>query len=146
MWIADQIGHVDLSALLDDVGVLLAHQPSNVSEEKAATRVVRISVGVSELVVHTMIASPLQDGLLTSHGLEEDDDQLKRCVGFECLVGKEAMRANGGSKSREDSDDPSNCRRSSVFWQRHTVNGKNVKNQEDYNVSPLNLHLVVGRV
>lgn len=54
-----QVAHFNSSAKLLDVGVLLAHQPSDMREEKSALRVVGVSIGVCVFVVHPMIPHPL---------------------------------------------------------------------------------------
>lgn len=59
-----QVVHVNPSAELDDVGVLLAHEPSNVAEEEATLRVVRISVCIRVAVMQTVVATPDEHRIL----------------------------------------------------------------------------------
>lgn len=74
-----EVGKVKFFSLRHDVRVLLDVEPSHVSEEKAASCVVGVSVGFAVFVVHAMIAGPVPDGSLVcdrvckhqeaSHGL-----------------------------------------------------------------------------
>lgn len=52
------VAHVYLGSLLDDVGMLADQQPAHVGEEEASFSVVRVGVGVCELVVHSVISDP----------------------------------------------------------------------------------------
>lgn len=65
-WISVQVAHVDLRTKLLHVRMLFDQQPAHVREEEAALRVVRISIGVGELVMNSMIAHPLEDILFFS--------------------------------------------------------------------------------
>ena len=54
-----QVAQVDLPALGDHLGVLPAQQPTDVAEEKSPVAVVRVGIGVRELVVDPVVPSPL---------------------------------------------------------------------------------------
>lgn len=66
-----EVGHVHGATLDQHVAMLADHQPAHVREEEASLRVVRVGVGVRELVVHTMVAHPLVDVVLEGDCLEE---------------------------------------------------------------------------
>lgn len=66
-----EVGHVHGATLDQHVAMLADHQPAHVREEEASLCVVRVGVGVRELVVHTMVAHPLVDVVLEGDRLEE---------------------------------------------------------------------------
>lgn len=49
------------------------HQPAHVREEESSTRVVRVGVGVCELVVDPVVPHPLEDVVLKGDRLEEGE-------------------------------------------------------------------------
>lgn len=62
--VVQQVGEVQLPALLDDVAVLAHEEPADVGEEEAAAGVVRVRVRLRVLVVHTVVPAPLVDVIL----------------------------------------------------------------------------------
>ena len=62
--ILEQIAAVDSGAAPLHFGVFLHQQPADVGEKEAATRVVRISVRLAELVVDSVVATPFVDIIL----------------------------------------------------------------------------------
>lgn len=77
-----QVAHVDGFALLDALRVAFAHKPADVREEETPLRVVRIGVGVGELVVRPVIPTPLIDRRLKAHCLKEGQQQFELWLGF----------------------------------------------------------------
>ena len=79
--------HVHLLSGLDNIGRLLHHQPSKVTEPKSIVGIVRVQYSVTEAVVEAMIANPMPDGSLirsTCQQHEKDADRKrsgKRAVG-----------------------------------------------------------------
>ena len=73
--------------------MLLPHEPTDVGEEVAATRVVRVTVSVGELVVHTVIPAPDVDAVLPSNRLPNSPEGAEREAGVVGLVGPQAMRS-----------------------------------------------------
>lgn len=59
------VAQVHLDALPQHVGVLPLHEPADVREEEAPLDVVRVGVRLRELVVHAVVADPLQDRVLS---------------------------------------------------------------------------------
>lgn len=70
--IARYVANVNLLARLNDVGMLFEEEPANVREEKASLRIVGIAVAIAELVMHTMIANPIDDRILRSRRLKHE--------------------------------------------------------------------------
>lgn len=56
--IALKITEIDSGSFGSDVRMFLQQQPANVREEKSATIVMRIGIGVGELMMNAMITSP----------------------------------------------------------------------------------------
>jgi hypothetical protein len=81
-WVGCQVAHVNALAELEHFWVLLAHQPTDVSEEKTARDVVRIGVCVAVLVVNAMISNPLDDRVLKCNRLKDKQNGLQFLVGF----------------------------------------------------------------
>lgn len=71
-----QVGHVNTLALGDDVRVLPNQQPADVREEHAPVEVVGVGVGLSVLVVHAVVARPLDHVVLEGDGVEQSQDHL----------------------------------------------------------------------
>lgn len=67
-----QVAHVNFCAEFLHVGMLLDQQPADVREKEPALRVVRVGIGVCELVVHAVVSHPLDDVLLRRERLQED--------------------------------------------------------------------------
>jgi len=59
--IGREVSHINAFAILDDVRMLLAHQPAHVGEEEAATGIVWIRVGIRILVMDPMVSDPFYD-------------------------------------------------------------------------------------
>jgi hypothetical protein len=53
-WIVLQVAHVDFRLELHQFRMLLDQQPANVGEEEASTRIERVPISVSELVVSSV--------------------------------------------------------------------------------------------
>ena len=63
-WITSDVTDVDQSALGLDLGVFARHQPAAVGEEETTLGVVRVGVGLRVLVVHAVVAHPVDDRVL----------------------------------------------------------------------------------
>jgi hypothetical protein len=62
--IAGHVAHVNLAALFNNVRMFAHHQPSNVGKKEATVGVVRVCVGFAVLVVHAVVAHPLENCVL----------------------------------------------------------------------------------
>lgn len=62
--IGQNVTHIDLSAATQHIRMLQHHKPTDVGEEETAICIVRISIGFRILVMHTMIAHPIVQGVL----------------------------------------------------------------------------------
>lgn len=82
--------------------MLFAHQPTHVREKEAAAGVVRVSVGVAELVVHAMVSNPLDDAVLEGDCLEEEQHRSHPLVSFVALVRPQAMSTRRDSVGTDD--------------------------------------------
>lgn len=67
----------------------------------------RVCVCVAEFVVHTMVADPLNYGVLEGDGLEEAQHDLHLLVGFVALVAPQAMRARRDPVRADDREESS---------------------------------------
>lgn len=70
-WVLFEVTHVDSLSLLDDVRVFSAQKPTDVREEEPALSVVRVGVGLRVLVVHAMVATPLEDVVLEGQNMHK---------------------------------------------------------------------------
>lgn len=68
-WVGNQVAQVNLFAFLLDVRVLARQEPAYVGEEETALGVVRIGVGFAVLVVDSVVAAPLEDGVFEGQRL-----------------------------------------------------------------------------
>lgn len=62
--IGQYVTHIDLSTTTQHIRMLQHHQPANVREEEASICIVRIGVCFRILMMHTMIAYPIVQGVL----------------------------------------------------------------------------------
>lgn len=69
----------------------LEEQPSHVSVEEALRDIIRIIVMVNELVVATMIGTPLQSRTFKCRRTKDENAELYRPLGLERHVGKKAV-------------------------------------------------------
>lgn len=65
-------------ALAQHLGVLPTEQPAHVGEEEAPRGVVRVGVGVAELVVHSVVARPLENVVLQRGRVEYHEEDAQR--------------------------------------------------------------------
>lgn len=70
-----QVRHVDELALGDDVGMFAAHEPSDVREEEAPLRVVRVAVRVAVAMVLAMVSNPDVQAVLRKHHIVNTHNQ-----------------------------------------------------------------------
>jgi uncharacterized membrane protein len=71
-------------SFLDDIGMLLAQQPTAVGKEESSESIVGISISFAVLVMNSMISRPFVDIILESHAIEDHQHHPKREL---CLVG-----------------------------------------------------------
>ena len=69
-------------------GAKFEEQPSHVSVKETLRDVIRIIIMVNELVVTTMIGTPLQSRTFKCGRAEDENTELYRPLGFERHVGK----------------------------------------------------------
>lgn len=81
-WVWFQIAHVDLGAIFFHIRVLFAHQPAHVREKETAAGVVRVSIRISKLVMHAVVANPLDDAVLEGNSLKNHKKDFEFFVGF----------------------------------------------------------------
>lgn len=126
-WIVFQVTHVDFCSELLHIRMLLDEQPAAVREEKAALRVVRVGVGVCELVVNSMISNPLYDVLLRRQRLQEDKKVFEGGVGSVRAMCEVSVRAGGDSEGSAEQDYELEEIGETFVWQiEETVNCGNV--------------------
>lgn len=96
--ILHNVVHADLTALLDDLGMLSHQQPANVGKEESAVGVVGISVSLRILVVNSMIASPLVNVILVKENLQL---ALKNSLAINKQIEKSTWKAIVWMKARK---------------------------------------------
>lgn len=94
-----QVGHVDQLALFLHIRVLLATEPAHVGEKEAALDVVRVGVGLGELVVHSVVARPGVDAVLACHSLQDHQQHLHRPLGLVRPVRPQPVAAAGHAEA-----------------------------------------------
>lgn len=66
-WIVVEISEIQFESHLSHLGVLAMEEPTNVGEEPATVRVVRIGVRFRRFVMQTMVSTPLEEIDLTGN-------------------------------------------------------------------------------
>ena len=66
-----KVAHIHGFAHLGHIWVFSHHQPAHVGEKEASVDVVGVGVGVRELVVDSVVPTPLVDAILESYGLQK---------------------------------------------------------------------------
>lgn len=81
-WIVQKIRHVEFSSLLLDLWMLTNQQPPHMSKEESTGGVMWVSIGISPLVMATMIASPFDDVILEGNVVEkhQEDSHWSCCL------------------------------------------------------------------
>lgn len=102
-----QVGHVNQFALGLNFWVLADQQPTHVGEEESPGGVVRIGVCVGELVMHSVVAGPLVDGVLECDGLQDHKEDAEWEARFVGLVRPQSVGTGCYSKGRSNSCDES---------------------------------------
>ena len=70
-----QIGEIQFFSCPDNLGVFLDIQPAHVGKEKSPSGIVRISIGLGVLVMHTMVTSPVINGALVGDGVAQHEGE-----------------------------------------------------------------------
>ena len=89
--IVQEIGHVNVASLAEDLWVFLHHKPAHVSKEEPAQCVVGVGVSLRVLVVDAVVTGPLEDIVLHRYTVEEHKHDLVQESRFVCLVRPVAM-------------------------------------------------------
>lgn len=97
--IRQNVAHVDLSALFQHLWVLVHHQPAAVCEPKAPLGIMRISDRFRVLVVHSVIADPIEDRVLSGDGEAKGQENPQRQLCLVRAMGPEAMDTAGDAKA-----------------------------------------------
>uniref|UniRef100_A0A182J8K7 Uncharacterized protein n=1 Tax=Anopheles atroparvus TaxID=41427 RepID=A0A182J8K7_ANOAO len=97
-----QIGNVQLLALGDHLRVLTAQQPADVREEEATGCIVRIRVGLRVLVVHPVVASPVQSAVLERDRVEDGQDDAQGQLRLVRPMGPQAVSSGRDAQSGHD--------------------------------------------
>lgn len=92
--IGNQITEVQAFAFLHHIGMFLAQQPANMGEEEATSGIMRIGISFRELVVDTMIAGPMEGGILEGDRIENDQNETQRPFGFVGTMGPQTMSSS----------------------------------------------------
>lgn len=100
-----QIAHIDLFALLLDVGMFSAEQPTHVGKEEATSGVVGIGISVREFVMDAMIACPLVNAILEGERLAQHKENTQRHLGFVGTMRPQTMNACGNAHAAQKQTD-----------------------------------------
>ena len=95
-----QVRKIKLGSHFSNLGMLFLEKPTNMREEESSVDIVGISIGISPLVVATVIARPFNDIILESHGIHEHQQNSERESSLVALVRPESMSSGGDTKSR----------------------------------------------
>ena len=77
-----QIGKVHLAPGLDYGLVLLDKQPSHMSKEETSSSIVRISIGLREFVVHSVVTSPVVNAALVGNRVAKHEEESNGKASF----------------------------------------------------------------
>lgn len=97
--ILEDVGHVQQLALANHLRMLVHHQPADVRKEEAPIRVVRISVRLGELVVHSMVAHPVEQWILAGQRETQHQDNAERCLRLVRSMAPQSMCTAGDTEA-----------------------------------------------
>lgn len=100
-----QVGEVEVASGLDDGGMLLDEEPAHVSEEEAAGGIVRVGLGLRELVVDAVVAGPVEDAALVGDGVGQHEEEPDGEAGLVRAVGPQSVDADGDAKAGDGPQD-----------------------------------------
>lgn len=98
--ILENVGHVQHLTLAHDFRMLVHHQPTDVSKKEASIGIVRIGIGLRELVMHSMVAHPVKQWILTGQREAQHQYNAKWSL---CLVRPMAPQSMGTASDTESS-------------------------------------------
>jgi hypothetical protein len=150
--VSHQVREVQFFGIQDDLGMLLSHEPTDVSKEEPSIRVVRISIRLTELVMHPVVPTPDKQRVLSCDTLtytEEDSKRESRTVG---LVSPESVSSCSDSHCSCDSDpvtdEPSLGYRVGPIGveEIEAVNIENCGDTENGNIGPHDIKVTISNV
>lgn len=97
--IGQHVAHVDQTTLFDALRVLPQHQPTNVGEEEAPVRVVRVGIGFGVLVMDSVIPDPIVQTVLTGHAVAAHQDDAQWKLGLVGPMCPQAVSSAGNAKT-----------------------------------------------
>jgi len=87
--------------------VLLHEQPPDVRVEKAASRVVRVRIRLRVLVVHAVVARPVENRALVGNAVRQHEEEPHAPVGLVGTVRPEAVHAASDPEAADRPQDES---------------------------------------
>lgn len=93
------VAHVKHATFSQHFRMLIHHKPADVSKEEASIRIVGIGIGFGEFVVHTMVANPFVDRILTGQCKAQHQNHTQRSLCFVRPMCPKTMGAAGNAKS-----------------------------------------------
>lgn len=97
--IFQQVREVHVSSSLYNIGMLLNQQPTDMREKETTCSVVRVSLGLTKLVVNTVITSPMEDGSLIGNGVTQHKEETDDEGSFVRPMRPQTMNSHGNSNT-----------------------------------------------
>lgn len=80
--ISFQVTHIDLLALLFDIGMFSTQQPTHMGKEETTSGIVWICVSIGKFMMHTMISGPFVNVILEGQRLAQHQKDAQWHPGF----------------------------------------------------------------
>ena len=88
-----QVAHVNVASFDKHLRVFPHQEPAYVREEESSLRVVRVRVGLCELVMQAMVARPHENRVLHRDAVETHEHYPERQGGLVAAMRPQAMRS-----------------------------------------------------